>query len=118
MKVRLSFAGSHLNAKSGGQRKKVSDFLKPEYLGKVIEIDNNDRSSVVRAFMDTFLVRDYSSREIQTITHFLNRYHLSRAEIHAVVLHLGYRYNTGNKALRHLAIDGYFDNHPSKSRKP
>ena len=88
MKVRLSFAGSNLDAKSDGQRKKARDFVKPEYLGKAIDVDYDDRSSIVRAFMGVFVVRDYSSRKIQTITHFLNRCHLSRAEIHAVILHL------------------------------
>ena len=66
-----------------GNVKKIRDFIKPQYIGKSVEVDYDQRSSVVRAFMDIFVVRDYSSTEIQTIAHFLKRYHLSRAEIHA-----------------------------------
>ena len=60
--------------------------------------------------MDVFLVREYSSHEIGEVTSFLKRKGVSRAETHAVALHLGYRYNI--EGVEHMAIDGYCDRKP------
>jgi hypothetical protein len=103
-------------------------YLKPEHVGKWIEVDYSDRSSVVKAFMGVFLVREYSRREAAVITRFLRRKGLTRAEVHGVMLHLGFRYSTINASLARIAIDGYCDRKPcwiqrgrpkgSKTKKP
>ena len=116
MKIHLSFVGKHFDTESGERRKRANELLKPEYVGKTIEIDYNDRSSVVRAFMDIFLEREYTPYEIKAVTHFLKRYHLSRAEIHAVILHLGYRYNKRNKSVGNVAVGKYLDNNPNGTK--
>jgi hypothetical protein len=99
MKIHLWSVGKHFDTKSGKRRIRVNELLKPEYVGKSIEVDYSDRSSVVRAFMDIFLEREYTTYEIKAVTHFLKSYYLSRAEIHAVILHLGYRYHECNRTL-------------------
>jgi predicted transport protein len=111
MIVRLSFTGRYFDAKSGRRA-----FLKPEYMGKKIEVDYDDRSSVVRTFMGIFVEREYSSYEIKSITQFLKRYHLNRAEILAVIHHLGYRYHKRNTYLGHVSVAGYLDFNPNKTR--
>jgi len=57
-----------------------------------------------------FLEREYKDREISAITYFLKRKGLSRAERHAVILHLSYHYTStpGKNRMENLAIDGYF----------
>jgi predicted transport protein len=110
MIVRLSFTGRYFNAKSGRRA-----FLKPEYMGKKIEVDYDDRSSVVRTFMGVFVEREYTSYEIKAITEFLKRYHLNRAEILAVIHHLGYRYHKRYTALGHVAVADYLDFNPNKT---
>jgi predicted transport protein len=116
MKIHLWSVSKHLNTKSGERRRRASEFLKPEYVGKSIEVDYDDRSSVVRTFMDIFLEREYTSYEIKSVTHFLKRYHLSRAEIHAVILHLGYRYCKRNRSVGNVAVADYLDNNPNGTK--
>jgi hypothetical protein len=91
----------------------ASRFLKPEYSGKPLELDFNDRRSVVKTFMDAFLEREYSEREVAVISGFLKRKGLTRAEIHAVMFHLGYRYTTMTSPLTmHLKVGKYLHNKP------
>ena len=116
MKVHLSFVGKYFDGKSGERRKRSRELLKPEYIGKSIEVDYTDRSSVVRAFMDIFLEREYTPYEIKAVTRFLKRYHLSRAEILAVILHMGYRYNKRNKSVGNVAVADYLDNNPNGTK--
>jgi predicted transport protein len=116
MKIHLWFVGKHVDTKSGEQRERTRQLLKPEYVGKSIEVDYDDRSSVVRTFMDIFLEREYTAYEIRAVTRFLKRYYLSRAEIHAIILHLGYRYNKRNKAVGNMALADYLDNNPNGTK--
>jgi hypothetical protein len=112
LKVRLSFGGRQLDVKSGLLRRKGREFLKLEYLGRVIDVDYTNRSVVVRTFMDVFNEREYTSQEIKSIKRFLKRYHLNRAEVLAVILHLGYRYSAHNTSLGNVAIADYLDCKP------
>jgi hypothetical protein len=117
--LRVNKPGEVANLKVQLSISRPRNYLKPEYVGKWIEIDYTDRSSAVKALMDAFLVREYSEREIAVLTGFLKRKGLTRAETHAVILHLGYRYNPGGPSLEHMAIDGYCDHKPhSKMGRP
>jgi hypothetical protein len=90
-----------------------SRFIKPEYFCKILDLDLDNRSSVVKAFMQVFLERQYSAREVAILSSFLKRKGLSRAEIHAVIFHLGYRYTTINGPLtKHLKVGTYLDKKP------
>ena len=97
---------------------KTKDFIKPEYVGKAIDLDFEDRTSLVRNLMNIFLIREYTSREIQFITTFLHRMKLTRAETNAVILHLGFHYKStyNYSAFKNITIDGYVDRRPKSLR--
>ena len=106
MKLKLSWRGGvgHSGIHRG------SDFIKPEYLGRTFEFDENDRTKIVRFFQQAFIERDYTFRDVHGISQFLKRKFLTRAEIHAVVIYLGYRYSARpSPSNRNLRIDGYLD---------
>lgn len=107
----------------GGPRggiKSLSDLVKPKFLNKRIKIPLANRTKIVRFFMGIFKQKKYNYREISRIRRFLRRFHLSNAEIHAVVFSLGYQYSsnvTGNLNLRHLKLNGYLDDKPKRRKK-
>jgi len=106
MKLRLSWRSGvgHSAIQKG------SNFIKPEYLGRTFEFDENDRTKIVRFFQQAFIERKYTLGDVHGITQFLKRKFLTRAEIHAVVIHLGYRYSARpSPSNRNLRIDGYLD---------
>ncbi len=106
MKVRLTWRGA--TGHSAIQR--GSNFIKPEYIGRTFEFDERDRTKIVRFFQEVFVKREYTYRDVHGITQFLKRKFLTRAEIHAVIVHLGYRYSSKpNNSNRNLRIDGYLD---------
>ncbi len=106
MKLRLSWRGGV--GRSAIQ--KGSNFIKPEYIGRTFEFDENDRTKIVRFFQQIFIEREYTFRDVHGISQFLKRKFLTRAEIHAVIIHLGYRYSAfPSPSNRHLRIDGYLD---------
>ena len=104
--IRLSFGGNGRNSS-----RSAYDFLKPEFVGmygKRLFVDYDDRSDLVRQFMGVFLKKEFTAFDIRVIIHFLKRFHLSKAEINAVVFHLGFRYVTP-RCQGNLKIDGYYD---------
>lgn len=85
------------------------DFVKKPYLRKR-KLEYHTKTELVRFFMDYFKDREYTSHEIKAVTHFLKRVGLSRAERHAVVLHLGHHYYPRTtKEFQNLKINGYFE---------
>jgi predicted transport protein len=115
MLVRLSFKGTSRDPVSG-ERRNAGFFLKPQYIGRKIEVNYDDRSSLVRTFMDVFLEREYTTHDIKAISRFLKRYHLNRAEVLAVIHHLGYRYSKRYNVLGNVAVADYLDFNPNKNR--
>ena len=106
MKLRLSWRGGV--GHSGIQR--GSNFIKPEYIGRTFEFDENDRTKIVRFFQQVFIEREYTFRDVRGISQFLKRKFLTRAERCAVIMHLGYRYSSlPSSSNRNLRIVGCFD---------
>ena len=106
MKLRLSWRGGR--GRSAIHR--GSNFIKPEYLGRTFEFDENNRTEIVRFLQQIFIEREYNFRDVHGITQFLRRKFLTRAEIHAVVMHLGYHYSAwSSSSNRNLRIAGYLD---------
>lgn len=72
---------------------------------------------MVRFFMNYFIKRPYNLNEIKVISHFLKEKGLTRAERHAIIYSLGFKYQASNNCqLRHLQINGYL-NHPPRGGK-
>ena len=106
MKLKLSWRGGA--GHSGIQR--GSNFIKPEYIGRTFEFDENDRTKIVRFFQQIFIEREYTSGDVHGISQFLKRKFLTRAERCAVIVHLGYHYSPHPSSNnRNLKIDGYLD---------
>ncbi len=104
--IRLGWCGD-----KGACHKHGKEYIKPEYLGKMVKLNLSNRSDVVRFFMNIFLEREYTFRDISSISKFLKRKGLSRAERHAVIYKLGYRYSipiSAKNSMENLSINGYF----------
>ena len=95
----------------------INYFIREKYLSvHVVDLDLADRTAVVKFFMDLFKIKQYSPYEIGIITRFLKRKGLTRAERHAVILHLGYRYASAPDGhMGNLVIDGYY-NHQGRKK--
>ena len=106
--------------RKGGAIKTIRDFIKDEYVGKQFNIPIANRTKIIRLFMKAIKPCKKDGGTIKTrIAHFLQRYHLSRAERHAILFKLGYRYKvkrTKGLTLRNMKINGYLD-HQSRNRK-
>jgi hypothetical protein len=125
MKVKLSFygVGRGANGYNATSHKKVSDFIKPEFMRRHIEIDYNNRTDLVRQFYSIFVEREYNYRDICTIRRFLIRKKLTNAEVHAILFRLGFRYKINPmtrriKNMSHMAIDGYYNDEPYTKKAP
>ena len=107
--------------------KSIREVIKEEYVGKTFEVDENNRTEVVRLFMDA--LREVDSDDYlkaRAIRHFLGRFSLSNAEIHAILFKKGFRYAPkkgkygsyciGVASLRNIKIDAYHD-HQTKTTK-
>lgn len=94
--------------------KSIRSFVKEEFIGKTFEIDENDRTAIIRLFMKILRRKNYSRGDICRITFFLNKFYLSRAERCAIILSLGYEYSDGyyNSGLAHMKIGDYYDHKP------
>lgn len=108
-----------------GRRKcKASDFLKIEYLNKNVKLDYTNRTELVRFFMNVFKPNLIITQgKVCRIRIWLSRLHLTNAEIHAILFHLGFRYKTlpncaqtKSSHLTNIRINGYFDNQFPKKR--
>lgn len=107
MSLRLTWRGG--SGRSGVRRK--TDFVKDEFIRKCV-FRYTDRSEIVRFFMQYFKEKQYSNTEITAISSFLKRHGLTRAERHAVVFHLGYRYKAKplkQNNMLNLRINGYYN---------
>lgn len=100
----------------------LRSYVKDEYVGKVFNIEVANRTAIVRLFMDALRVcRANDSQKAKSIRRFLKRFHLSNAEIHSILFHIGFRYSVsdkyaqGNPKLRNIKINGYYD-HKARSR--
>jgi hypothetical protein len=100
---------------NGGQTKPPKGkFVKPEFM-KLRRFTYSSRSDLTRFFMNYFLPKTYTQGEIHSITSFLRNMGLSRAERHAVIYKLGFRYctKTNSYSIGNLKINGYY-NHPKR----
>jgi hypothetical protein len=98
-----------------GSIRPSSEIIKTEYAGRSFRLQRNDRSELVRLFMEVCKPIT-CMRDAKRIRTFLGRFSLSNAEIHAVLLHLGFHYSNytaqhswSHSNLRHMKIDGYLD---------
>ena len=106
-KLRIRFTMGQGKVRGGNQ--KIRDFVKDEYVGKQFNVSKTNRTKIVRLFMDSLRPCTEDNLYIKKrITHFLRRYYLSRAERHAILFKLGYRYSKTNSIyLRNMEINGY-----------
>jgi len=111
-RIKSTFGGGR------GSRLPVIGLIKPEFLsnkGAMIHyfpIEN--RTEIIRFFYSIFredLIIDET--KAKRITKLLKNNKLTRAEINAVLLHLGYKYSTTERSFKtnhkNLVINGYFD---------
>lgn len=113
MKIYVRWAGLHR-----GNITKSTRFFKHGFLGKTFLGLRNDRTAIVRFFMEIFKDKKYSEHDIKAITRWLKNW-LSKAEIHAVVWSLGFRYkgdHCSNRSLRNIRINGYHNHKEKKNR--
>lgn len=93
----------------------ASDFIKPEFLRTVRYFRKDDRTTILRFFYSIFkdnLVNNIDQSMIKRIRSFLNSFKLTRAEVNAIILHLGYKYANCSHFRQNnanLVINGYFD---------
>jgi len=97
--------------------KPLSDFLRQEFIGRTFYFDRKDPTSIMQFLFSIFRSDLHvDSNLARRITHFLRQQKFSRAKIHALLLHLGYHYspNPSSLALRHMAVNGYWDRPPKE----
>lgn len=113
--LRIKFA---CQTKGHGGTSSLRQFVKDEYIGKVFRISPNNRTELVRLFMHAFKTPIQNQHVIGAATRFLRNQHLSKAEIHAIIFSLGYRYCQLNRNafLSNVKINGYY-NHKKKEAK-
>lgn len=119
-KITIKFSSGHGSSRGGTHS--VRSFIHDEYMNRTFHVNIEDRSGIVRLFMKAIKECDSKDwRKARRIHLFLKRFHLSRAEIHAILFNKGFRYsNIGTKGacsnpmLRNIYIDGYHNHHKTK----
>jgi hypothetical protein len=107
MRIKLTWRGE--SGRSSVLRK--TDFVKDEFVTQSY-FAYSSNTELVRFLMNYFKEKTFSEPEIHAISSFLKRHKLSRAERHAIVYHLGYRYRAHSSSqldMRNLQIDGYYN---------
>ena len=116
--LHLKYSGLHRGDVLSGNR-----FLKPEFSGNKFLALKTNESGIVRFFMKVFKEkveengkeRNYSKNDIKAITRWLKRFKLTRAKIHGIIFHLGYKYcSLTGQATSGMKINGYV-NHKRRS---
>jgi hypothetical protein len=108
-----------MSCAKGGIRR----LIKNDYIGKHFFIDIEDRTKIIRLFLCALKqIQKDDYRTASVIRQFLRRFHLSNAEIHAVLFHIGFRYSSSNNSgsyknihLDNIKINGYYDFQKKKS---
>jgi len=113
LKVKVGCGGIRGNLES------VRSIIKDAYIGKTFKFKPNNRTKIIRFFMGILRkCEPNDSYKAKRIRQFLRRFHLTNAEIHAILFHIGFRYSTStptsNKSLCNIKINGYFEHHYRK----
>lgn len=117
-KLLISFSMGQGGAR-GGMIYSVREFIKEGFVGKKLGIPIKNRTEVVRVFMTAIkkFENPHNHRLARRVRRFLSRFHLSNAEIHAVLFQAGFRYRCvgrkgaeSNSKLRNIRLNGYHDN--------
>ena len=104
--IRITRTGQNRGSILPGRR-----FIKDAYIRKtfIALCDNKHRKGIVKFFMQIFKKEgQYNQYDIRTIHHWLKRFRLSRAEIQAIIFHIGYKYRSKSSNIG-MKIDGYLD---------
>jgi len=110
LKVKLGVGGIRGNLQS------ARSIIKDVYVGKTFKFDPENRTKIIRFFMEALRKCDpKESYKAKRIRQFLDRFHLTNAEIHAILFHIGFRYSSkyggGTPSLRNIKINGYYEHH-------
>jgi hypothetical protein len=100
----------------GGPRGKetaLRDIVKDKYMCHTFVLPRDGPTVLVRLFMEALRPINNGQNQVKLVRNFPSRFSLSGAEVHAVLFHLGYRYQSQKgRVLDHMKINGYLDNRP------